>query len=88
MKVLTAKVVDGRLDIPEGVLPEGATVILLVPGAEEGFQLPPEAQALLLEAMDQAERGEVTDGWKLLEALWDGEPRRASMEHDTIYDEP
>lgn len=21
-------------------------------------------------------------------ALWDGEPRRSSMEHDTIYDEP
>ena len=21
-------------------------------------------------------------------ALWDGEPRRASVEHDTIYDDP
>ncbi len=88
MKILTAKIVDGKLDIPEGVLPEGTTVILLVPEAEEGFQLPPEAQALLLEAIGQAERGEVVDGWQLLEALWDGEPRRTSMEHDTIYDEP
>lgn len=71
MKVLTAKVVDGRLDIPEGVLPEGSTVILLVPEAEDGFQLPPEAQALLLEAIGQAERGEVIDGWELLARLRD-----------------
>ena len=78
MKVLRAKIVADRLDIPEAVAPE----------AEEDFQLPPEAQALLLEAIGQAERGEVIDGWRLLEDLWNGEPRRTSMEHDTIYDEP
>jgi hypothetical protein len=35
MKVLTAKVVSGKLDVPDGTLEEGAT--LLLPEAEEGF---------------------------------------------------
>jgi hypothetical protein len=71
MKVLTAKVVDGRLDVPEGSLQEGATVTLLVPEAEEGFRLSSEDQALLREAIGQAERGEVVDGWRLLDELRD-----------------
>ena len=74
MKVLTAKVVDGRLDVPEGSLEEGATVTLLVPedeDEEDGFRLSPEEQALLLEAMAQGKRGEVVDGWQLLDELED-----------------
>lgn len=70
MKVLTARVIDGRLDVPEGSFQEGATVTLLVPeGEEEGFRLSSEDQAQLLEAMAQADRGEVVDGWKLLDSL-------------------
>ena len=69
MKVLTAKVIGGKLDVPEGTLEEGATVTLLVPEAEEGFNLSQEEQALLLASIRQAERGEVVDGWQLLEDL-------------------
>lgn len=71
MKVLTAKVVDGKLDVPDGTLEEGATVTLLLPEAEEGFTLSQEEQELLLEAIRQADRGEVVDGWKLLDDLRD-----------------
>ena len=71
MKILTAKVVNGRLDIPEGCLQEGATVTLLIPDDEEGFRLSPEEQAELLEAIAQAERGEGIDGWQLLDELGD-----------------
>ena len=71
MKVLTAKVVDGRLDVPDGSFEEGTTVTLLVPEAEEGFRLSAEEQALLLESIGQAERGEVVDGWQLLGDLQD-----------------
>jgi hypothetical protein len=73
MKVFSAKVIDGRLDVPEGSLQEGATVTVLIPEdeEEEGFRLSPEEQALLIEAMAQGERGEVIDGWKLLEELED-----------------
>jgi len=71
MRVLSAKVVDGGLDVPEGSLEEGAVVTVLVPDAEEGFKLSPEEQALLLESIAQAERGEVVDGWRLLAELRD-----------------
>jgi len=69
MKILTAQVVDGRLDVPEGSFQEGDTVTLLVPEAEEGFHLSSEEQALLLESVAQADRGEVVDGWQLLDEL-------------------
>lgn len=71
MKVLTARVVDGKLDVPAGSLEEGATVTLLVPEAEEGFTLSAQEQASLLEAIAQAERGEVVDGWQLLREIRD-----------------
>jgi hypothetical protein len=72
MKVLTAKVMDGgRLDVPEGSLQAGDTVTLLVPEAEEGFALSSEEKSFLLEAIAQADRGEVVDGWRLLSELGD-----------------
>jgi hypothetical protein len=71
MKVLTARVVDGKLDLPDGSLQEGAIVTLLVPETEEGFRLTAEEQALLLESIGQAERGEVVDGWQLLDEIQD-----------------
>ena len=69
MKVLTARVIDGRLDIPEGSFREGDTVTLLVPEDEEGFRLSAEEQALLLASIAQADRGEVVDGWQLLDEI-------------------
>lgn len=73
MKVLTARVIDGRLDVPEGCLEEGATVTLLVPEEEDegGFRLSDEERAFLAESIAQSERGEVMDGWQLLDELKD-----------------
>lgn len=71
MKTRTAKFVEGRLGLPEGGLHEGDTVTLLVPGAEEGFRLSLNERGLLLEAMGQADRGEVIGGWRLLDELKD-----------------
>ena len=71
MKVFTARVINGRLDVPEGSLEEGTTVTLLIPEDEEGFRLSPEEQALLAQAITQGERGEVIDGWRLLDELED-----------------
>ena len=70
MRILTARVVDGRLDVPEGVLHEGDTVTVLVPEADEqGFHLPAEAQRELRAAIEEAESGQAVDGWRLLEEL-------------------
>ena len=70
MKVLSAEVVDGRLELPEGAANEGATLMVLVPdGEENGFRLTLEEQAQLQISQAQADNGELSDGSSLLEAL-------------------
>lgn len=69
MKMLTAKVVDGQLDLPEGTLEEGVTVTLLVPELEEDFELTEEQQEELAQAIAEADRGEGVDGWQFLAEL-------------------
>jgi hypothetical protein len=62
MKMLTAKVVRGQLDLPEGLLEEGSTVTVLIPEAEEGFDLSEDEVAFIRESMDQIARGDWVDG--------------------------
>ena len=69
MKMLTAKVIDGQLDLPEGTLEEGVTVTLLVPEHDEGFELTEEQQEELAQALVEADRGEGVDGWQFLAEL-------------------
>jgi hypothetical protein len=70
MKVLTATVVDGRLDLPKGALHDGDTVTLLAPDREEkGFHLSDDQQADLRAAIAEADRGETVDGRRLLDEL-------------------
>ena len=52
MKVLTAKVTSSvELEVPEGILEEGATVTLLVLEDGEPFALTPEEASRVLEAI-------------------------------------
>ena len=52
MKVLTARVTSSvELEVPEGILEEGATVTLLVLEAGEPFALTPEQALAVLEAI-------------------------------------
>jgi len=69
MKLLSAKVVGGHLDVPEGTLPEGARVTVLVPEDESRLELTEEQQVELAAAIAEADRGEGSDGWQLLEEL-------------------
>jgi hypothetical protein len=69
MKLLSAKVIDGQLDLPEGTLEEGVTVTLLVPEQDEGFELTEEQQEELAQALAEADRGEGVDGWQFLAEL-------------------
>ncbi len=70
MKVLSAEVVDGRLELPVGAAREGATLVVLVPdGEEEGFRLSAEEQARLRISIAQADRGDLSDGLSLLDEL-------------------
>ncbi|HZF07339.1 MAG TPA: hypothetical protein VFE33_00975 [Thermoanaerobaculia bacterium] len=69
MKMLSAKVIDGHLDLPEGTLEEGQTVTVLVPEPEGGFELTAEQHQELEQALAEADRGEGIDGWQLLAEL-------------------
>ena len=69
MKILSAKVVDGRLDIPEGMLEEGSRVTVLVQEPAEMLQLSDDQKQELSAAIAEANRGEGVDGWQFLEEL-------------------
>ena len=51
-------VVEGKVVVEGESLPEGARVTLLVRGADETFEVPPELEAELLESIAEADRGE------------------------------
>jgi hypothetical protein len=69
MRILTARFVNGRLDLPDGILRDSDTVTVLLPDAEAEFELTAEDRSGLVEAMAEMERCEGTDGWRLLEEL-------------------
>lgn len=69
MKILTAKYINGRLDLPEGSLNEGDVVTLLVADQGLEFSLSPEETSRLEAAIAQANKGESIDGWNLLDEL-------------------
>ncbi len=70
MKVLSAEVVDGRLELPVGAAKEGATLVVLVPdGEEDGFRLSAAEQERLRISIAQADSGDVSDGLALLDEL-------------------
>ena len=69
MKLLSAKVIDGHLDLPTGTLEEGSTVTLLVPEDEQHPQLTKGQLVELSQSLSEAKRGEGVDGWQLLEKL-------------------
>lgn len=70
MKILTSRVTNGQLDVPEGTWHEGDTVTLLVPESDDDtFTLSAEQREFLRGAMAEARRGEGVDGWKLLDEL-------------------
>ena len=71
MKVVRGKVVAGRIVIEGEPLEEGCTVTVLAPEHDEVFALDVQAEAALLAAMAEADRGEVIAGEQLLGKLRD-----------------
>lgn len=69
MRIATGKVVQGRLEIDGDPLEEGVTVTVLVPEADETFELTPDEEVALEKSLRQAARGEFIDAEALLREL-------------------
>jgi hypothetical protein len=69
MLITTAKVNNGVIEVDSNELPDGTTVTLLAREEDEIFELDPERESLLLEAIAEAERGEVIGSNELLQKL-------------------
>ncbi len=69
MRIATGKVVAGRVELEGEPLEEGATVTVLVPDADETFELTDEEAAELELALQQAARGELVDAADVLSEL-------------------
>lgn len=72
MRVTTGTVVNGRIEVLGEGLPEGAEVTILSPEDQETFTLGPEAEAVLLARIEEAERADVISGDELLRELHEG----------------
>jgi hypothetical protein len=67
MKVATGKVVDGKVVLDGELLREGSVVTVVISEDGGGFDTTPEEENALLEAIAQADRGEVIS-WDRLRA--------------------
>ena len=65
MEVVTGEVVGGKIVVEGGQLREGTKVTVILETDEEIF-LSDEQQEFLLRSVEQANRGQVIDGWELL----------------------
>ena len=59
----------GVVELDDKDLPDGTPVTVIVREREETFELSPDEEARLLEAIAQVERGEYEDGRELLREL-------------------
>jgi hypothetical protein len=69
MKIASGKVVGGKVVLDDAVFVEGATVTVLAREDDESFEVTPEMEAALLEAIGEAGRGETVPGEELLAGL-------------------
>ena len=69
MKVMTGKVVGGKVVVEGSPLEEGSSVTVLAQDDREGFTLSPQQEAELLLSIAEADRGEMVSGEEVLEKL-------------------
>ncbi len=69
MRITSGKVVSGKVIVDDEPLPEGATVTVLAPDGSDEFELSSTDEDALLEAIDQAERGDIIEAQDVLARL-------------------
>ena len=68
MKLVTAQVVDGRIEVPPEI-GDGSQVAILATDDEKPFALSPGEEQELGAALAEIEAGSYVDGWKLLDEI-------------------
>ncbi|HSY51785.1 MAG TPA: hypothetical protein VLC46_23485 [Thermoanaerobaculia bacterium] len=69
MRVASGRIIDGRIELDDVELPEGASVTVLLQEAEETFEVDAETERMLLESIAQCERGQTVPLEKVLKEL-------------------
>ena len=69
MRVITGKVVSGKVVVEGAPLEDGATVTVLVREGKESFELTPAEEARVLEAVRDADRGDLLEEEEILRRL-------------------
>ena len=69
MRIATGKVIDGTVVVEGAAFNEGAVVTILARDDDETFDLTPVQEAELLNAIAEAERGELIPADQLLKNL-------------------
>ncbi len=59
MRVLSGKVIDGKIVVEGETLEEGSTVTVLERAGEQGFRLNEEQEEALVQAIGEVDRGDV-----------------------------
>ncbi len=68
VKLVTAQVVEGRIEVPPEIA-DGARVAILAPDDGEPFELSPEDEVELSQALAEIRAGRYVDGWRLLDEI-------------------
>lgn len=69
MRIVSGKVVGGKVVVDNGSLDEGAVVTVIARDADEAFDLSAEGEATLLVSIAEADRGDVIPAATVLERL-------------------
>ncbi len=68
MKLVTAQVVDGKVEVPPEI-GDGSQVAILATDDEDPAMLSPREEQELTKALAEIDAGQYLDGWTLLEEL-------------------
>ena len=68
MKLVTAEVIDGKIEVPPEIR-EGSRVAILAADDEEPVALSSSEEEELSQALAQIDSGQYLDGWTLLEEI-------------------
>lgn len=69
MRIVSGRVIDGKVVVEGVALDEGTTVTVMAPEDDETFELGAEDEAALLASLAEAERGQVVPAQTVLDRL-------------------